>query len=66
MTLLDIVSKVSGSDRISVVKRDSEEFLIDAGSVEDILNSEHFHKELAGLEVLGLSVGVFCELVISV
>lgn len=66
MTVIEIVSKVPGSERVSVVKRPSDEFLIDASRAEDLLDSRHFHKEIADLEVCGLCVGALCDLVISV
>lgn len=66
MTLLDIVSKVSGSNRITVVKRTSDEILIDTKAPDDIMDSHRFHAELAGLEVCGLGVGDFCDLVVTV
>lgn len=66
MTLFDIVSRLSSSDRVTAVKRSSGEILIDAKSAEELMGSQHFHEELADLEVSGLGVGDLCDLVATV
>ena len=65
MTLLDIITKVSFDDPVTVTHVD-EDILIDCcKDIESLKNSEHFQK-IAGKTVRSLGVGVLCDLVITI
>ena len=63
MTLLDIVSKVRGDERVTVT---GDEVLIDCLAADKLRANSSFKKELAGKEVTGICVGLFHELVIFI
>ncbi len=66
MTLLDIVSKATPASLVSVVKRLSEDFIIDQKTPADLMDSIRFRDELAGREVYSIEVGDLCDLVVTV
>lgn len=66
MTLLDIVTKATPKSRVSVVKRATEEFIIDSKTPADLLDSIRFQTELSGIEVYSIEVGDLCDLVVTV
>ena len=63
MTLLDIVSKIRHDERVTVV---GDEVLVDCLDVAKLRASNYFKKELATKEVIGIGVGLFGELSISI
>ena len=65
MTLLDLVSRVSFDDPVTITHTE-EDILVDCcRDIDKLKNSEYFQK-IAGKTVLKLGVGVFCDLVITI